>query len=422
MSKLPQRSFRIRLCLAILLLAFCVISSLLVNRVYRQPLNPVSAVVVVKEEPEFLPEFEDVTFVTASPPPPSSTKRFSEDEPTTPEINPSTVVDGVTDTAVSPTHSPTNLTPQPNQPHSRPFTPTGTAVAHPERVTILMMGSDSRVGALISRTDTMILISVNTVRHTVSILSIPRDLYVEIPGYGWDRLNTALIHGTNVNDNDPVVGMAVAMQTIEQTIGVPIDHYILVNLQAVEDTIDSLGGVDVYVPYTISDPTYINRETGQPLYIPEGLNHFDGNMALRYARTRFQDSDFARANRQQQLLLAIRQKVLSLGLSEMIDLAPLFYQHVKSGIFTDMSLEDMVNLAQVGDEIPEENIRTAVLNKDYVVSGLSPEGSYILYLIPEKVIPLIQEMFHDQDSPQPTPRAEGQRINPKARVQMAATD
>ncbi len=394
MSRLRQRSFVVRLGLGLLLLAFCSLSTYWANKLYRQPLNPVSAVVIVEEEPEFVParpEYEEVEFVTA--PPPSATPassvtsdgRVGEPTDTAPEITPSVKNGG---------------------------TVTDTAVVHPERITILVMGSDSRVGALISRTDTMMLLSVNTRLRTVSILSIPRDLYVEIPGYGWDKLNTALIHATNVNDNDPVVGMAVAMQTIEQAIGVPIDHYMLVNLRAVEETIDSLGGVDVYVPYTISDPNYINRETGEALFIPEGLNHFDGDTALRYARTRYQDSDFARANRQQQLLLAIRYKVLSLGLAEMIDQAPLLYQHVKSGVFTDMSLEDMVSLAQVADEIPEENIYTAVLNKDYVVSGLSPEGSYILYLIPEKVIPLIQEMFYDQDSPQPTPRADSQRINP----------
>lgn len=412
MSKLRQRSFVIKLCLAILLLAFCSFCIYGANKLYRQPLNPVSAVVIVEEEPEFLPEhpeYEDVAFVTA--PPPSLTPTTLPDEPTdlVPEVTPSIEPDGVvTNTAVTPPPDAdiTTIPPQPTLPLTSTITPTNTAVVHPERITILMMGSDSRVGALISRTDTMMLLSVNTNLHTVSILSIPRDLYVEIPGYGRDKLNTALIHGANINGEDPVAGMAVAIQTIEQTLGVNIDHYIVVNLRAVEETIDALGGVDVYVPYTIIDPMYINRATGEALYIPEGPNHFDGDTALRYARTRFQDSDFARSNRQQQLLLAVRQKILSLGLPEMIDRAPLLYQNVKSGIFTDLSLEDMVNLAQVGDGIPEENIYTAVLNKDYVVSGLSPEGSYILYLIPEKVTPLIQEMFYDQDSPEIPSHAE----------------
>jgi LCP family protein required for cell wall assembly len=267
------------------------------------------------------------------------------------------------------------------------------------------MGSDSRAGALISRTDTMMLLSVNLQSQQVSLLSIPRDLYVEIPGYGRDRLNTALVHGANINDEDPVAGMEVAIQTIEQTFGVNIDHYVVVNLRTVEETIDSLGGVDMFVPYTISDPTYINWETGEPLYIPEGQNHFDGDTALRYVRTRNQDSDFARSGRQQQLLLALRQKALYLGVTEILARAPVIYQHVKSGVFTDLSLEDMVALAQVGSDIPIENIHTAVLNSDYVTSYLSEEGSHVLLLKPETVAPLIQEMFFDERGPETSPAA-----------------
>jgi LCP family protein required for cell wall assembly len=244
----------------------------------------------------------------------------------------------------------------------------------------------------------MMLLSVNKQQQTISLLSIPRDLYVQIPGYGRDRINTAFVHGAE-GDN-AAAGAAAVMQTVEQALGVPVDHYVLVNFRAVEKTIDALGGIDLYIPYTIDDPTYIDRTTGVALYIPEGLNHLDGATALRYVRTRHQDNDFFRAQRQQQLLLALREHVLSLGLADLISRAPILYQQIKSGVFTDLSLEDMVYLAQTGSDIPSENIKTAVLNGDYTNSTLSKEGSYVLLLIPEKVTPLIQEMFLSQTSPE----------------------
>lgn len=398
MSKLSRRSVIARVALVSLFLAFCLGASLWANKVYRQPLNPVS-VIVDEAQPESLPE-EDYVELIITPQPSSTSTRLpvSDSEPVMqPETSPSPEMD----TAVLATAVPT-LTPQ-SDPSS---TPTITPTAEPERINILLMGSDSRVGALVSRTDTMMLLSVNLQEQTVSLLSIPRDLYVEIPGYGRDRLNTAFVHGADTDNGNPVAGAATVIETIEQTLGVSIDHYVLVNLRAVERTIDDMGGVDMYVPYTISDPTYINRETGEPLLITEGLNHFDGDTALRYVRTRHQDSDFARSNRQQQLLLALRQKALNLGVAEMLARVPLLYQHIKSGVFTDLSLEDMVAMAQIGSDIPAENINTAVLNSDYVTSYRTEEGSHVLLLIPEKVAPLIRQMFYDEAPPEQTPQPE----------------
>jgi LCP family protein required for cell wall assembly len=397
-----MRNKRIVALSLVVLLPFCLFATFLGNKIYRQPLNPLLAM-VDEVELTAVADNQISADLSATLEPLSITAEdfVPTSDPTvilSPEASQETEsVIGITGTAV-----PTQ-TPKPNTSPTTSPPPTETAIPAPERITILLMGSDSRVGALISRTDTMMLLSVNLQSQMVSLLSIPRDLYVEIPGYGRDRLNTALVHGANINDEDPIAGMEVAIQTVEQAIGVPIDHYVVVNLRALEESIDALGGVDMFVPYAISDPTYINRETGQPLFIPEGQNHFDGDTALRYVRTRNQDSDFARSNRQQQLLLALRQKALNLGMSEMLARAPLLYQNVKSGIFTDLSLEDMVALGQVAGGIPTENIHTAVLNSDYVTSYLSDEGSHVLLLKPETVAPLIQQLFFNQDSPENVP-------------------
>ncbi len=262
-----------------------------------------------------------------------------------------------------------------------------------DRVTILLLGIDRRPGqAFISRTDTMMLASINTRDNSVSLLSIPRDLYVVIPGYGRDRINTAFVYGSGVDN--PAGGAALAMQTVEYNLGVPVDHYFMVDFNAFIKTIDALGGIDLTVPYDINDPTYPSMDYGfDPLYIPAGYQHFDGATALKYARTRHQDNDFYRAQRQQQVILAVRSKILGLGVAEMIRQGPALYARVTEGTRTDMSLEEMLQLANVLKDVTDENMRNEVLDYDYVTSYTTEAGASVLVLINELAAPLIEEMF-----------------------------
>jgi len=287
-----------------------------------------------------------------------------------------------------------NLATQPpDMPTPTPF-PTIEEVSD-ERVTVLIMGIDRRPGEpFISRTDTMMVASIDTQDQTVSLLSIPRDLYVVIPGHGRDRINTAFVYGSR--GNDPAGGAALAMQTVEYNLGVPIDHYFMVDFNAFIDTIDTLGGIDVYVPYDINDPTFPDMNYGyDPFYIPAGQHHFDGTTALKYARTRHQDNDFFRAQRQQQVILALRSRVLGLGVTEMIRQGPALYGRVKEGIRTDMSVEQMLQLAQVAKDINDENIRNEVLDFDYVNAHTTENGASVLILINEAAAPLIEDLFFD---------------------------
>jgi LCP family protein required for cell wall assembly len=273
--------------------------------------------------------------------------------------------------------------------------PTTEAVAQTERVNILLMGIDRRPGEpFISRTDSMMVISVNPETESVSILSIPRDLYVVIPGRGRDRINTAFVYGAS--GNNPAGGAALSMQTVEYNLGVHIDHYVLVDFSAVTNGINQLGGIDVYVPFNINDPTFPDMDYGfDPLYIPAGTQHMDGALALKYARTRHQDSDFGRAQRQQQVVLAVRDKMLGMGIAQLVGKAPSFYQQVEQGIRTDMSLDELVQLGLVASEIPSENIHNAVIDGTFVTSHLTEAGAQVLILINEKAAPLIEELFYD---------------------------
>ena len=261
------------------------------------------------------------------------------------------------------------------------------------RVNILLMGIDRRPGeGFVSRTDTMMVLSIDPQTDTAAILSIPRDLYVQIPGYNEDRINTALVLGAR--EGDYLDGAALAMQTVSYNLNIPIHHFVLVDFGAFVRTIDLLGGVDVNVPYEINDPEYPDMNYGyDPLYIPAGMQHFDGTMALKYARTRHGDTDFNRADRQQQVLFAARQKALELGVGEMLLRAPSLYREVEDGIRTDLSLEQMLRLAKTISDIPAANIRNEVLDFDYVSSYRTPGGASVLLLRPEVAMPLIQSLF-----------------------------
>jgi LCP family protein required for cell wall assembly len=239
------------------------------------------------------------------------------------------------------------------------------------------------------------LISIDPQGEQASILSIPRDLYAVIPGYGRDRINTAFVYGSS--GNNPLGGAALAMNTVEYNLGVPVDHYVLVDFSAVTKSIDTLGGIDVYVPFDINDPTYPDMDYGyDPLFIPAGLQHMDGQTALKYARTRHVDNDFGRASRQQQVLLSARDKALGLGITALLARAPELYARVEQGIRTDLSMDQIVDLARVVSGIESENIRNQVLDQNYVSPFVTEIGAQVLVLDPQAAEPLIQELFYGE--------------------------
>ena len=273
--------------------------------------------------------------------------------------------------------------------------PTIEAFEDTNRVNILLMGIDRRPGEpFISRTDSMMIISLNQEEETISILSVPRDLYVVIPGRGRDRINTAFVYGAS--DGNPVNGAMLSMQTLEYNLGVQLDHYVLVDFAAVINGVNAIGGIDVNVPFNINDPTYPNMNYGfDPLFIPAGLQHLDGELALKYARTRHVDSDFGRAQRQQQVVLAIRDKLLSMGVAQLVLQAPTLWQQVEQGIRSDLSLEQFSQLGLLASNIPSESIRNEVLDQNYVSSHTTETGAQVLILSNQKAAALIESLFYE---------------------------
>ena len=176
----------------------------------------------------------------------------------------------------------------------------------PTRESVLILGSDARPDELargqVGRTDTLLLFVADRATPRLAMVSVPRDLWVAIPGYGEERINAAYELG----------GSQTARQTVSNVLAQRVDRYMVIGLQGVRDVVDAAGGVDITVAQAIHDDTYPTDDYGyQTVDIPAGRQHMDGDIALKYARTRHQDSDFGRIARQQQVLSAVRTAMLN---------------------------------------------------------------------------------------------------------------
>ncbi|MBN1564188.1 MAG: LCP family protein [Anaerolineae bacterium] len=263
-----------------------------------------------------------------------------------------------------------------------------------EPFTILVMGMDQRPGefGMSYRTDTMILIRLDPVEKRVGILSIPRDLYVEIPpNYGLQKINTAYGIGEM---NEPNGGPHLAMQTVQYNLGIRVNEYVVVDFNTFITIIDLIGGINVEVAATINDPQYPDMNYGyDPFYLTAGWQHLDGKTALKYARTRHGSDDIDRGRRQQQVLYAIRDRVTTLDLIP--QLAPQAYtlwSELREGINTGLSLEQILELAWWVKDIPSENYTNRVLGWEYVES-INYNSQDILVPIRAKLAPLMIEVF-----------------------------
>ena len=254
-----------------------------------------------------------------------------------------------------------------------------------ERVTVLLMGLDYRdwaneVGP--SRSDTMILVTMDPLTKTAGVLSVPRDLWAAIPGVGHAKINTAHAYG----------GPSLAVQTVELVIGVPIHYYAVIDFDAFIRFIDELGGVKLDIPERIKiDPLGDNNTR----YLQPGVQTLPGELALAYARNRSHgDGDFDRARRQQQVIMGIRDRILNLELLPMlISKAPTLYNELASGITTNLQLDEVLRLAALAVQIPRESIRQGVIDTNYVAYGWSPDKLSILVPYPDRIRVLRDEIF-----------------------------
>jgi LCP family protein required for cell wall assembly len=263
-----------------------------------------------------------------------------------------------------------------------------------DRFTVLLMGLDSRPGETNAacRTDTMMLVSIDPVTDRIGILSIPRDTFVEVPNYGLRKINTACVIGNlELNGHGP----QLAMQTVQYNFGIEVNDYLMVDFNTFIEIIDLIGGVDVNAIQTIDDPEYPDMNYGfDAFYLPAGPHHLDGATALKYARSRYASDDIDRGRRQQEVVFAVRNRILSRDMiDDLITRAIPLWNELSDGVDTGLSIEQLIRLALYAKDIPDENIRSAVLGWDYLVPYNSPEDGSVLVPDRELIAPLLLDVF-----------------------------
>ena len=264
-------------------------------------------------------------------------------------------------------------------------------------VTVLILGIDERVQEEdFWRTDTMILATLNPVTMEAGVLSIPRDLWVPIPGYTENRINTA--HALGDAYDHPGGGPALAVETVEYNLGVEITYYVRVNFQAFIDIVDLIGGIEVDIPEPIDDDCYPTADYGcEQLHFDPGVQRLYGEMALKYARVRHTSGgDFDRARRQQQVIRAILKQVTATKtLPQLAARAPEIWKTVEDSTKIDpnLQLDEIIALANLATQVNPDDIRFRVIDETCTLFAETPDEMQILIPLRDKIRDVRDEVF-----------------------------
>jgi len=241
---------------------------------------------------------------------------------------------------------------------------------------IALLGSDKRPNSPTWRTDTIIVVSLDMDRNLVRLLSIPRDLWVNIPGHGPDRINTADLWGEMDHKGG---GPELVKQTIYQNLGIPIHYWVRVDFDGFKRIIDAVGGVDVDVECPLPD---IGLETG--------VQHMDGEMALWYARSRMTTNDFDRSRRQRKLLMALWEQALNPGIIPQI---PTLLATMNDAVQTDLPPDQIIALAMLGLKLRPNQIFSQSIGPWQVQNWTTPGGAEVLLPLHDKIKELLDSFY-----------------------------
>jgi LCP family protein required for cell wall assembly len=240
---------------------------------------------------------------------------------------------------------------------------------------ILVLGVDKRADGGDQNADVIIIAHLDLVNHRLAGVSLPRDLLVEIPGVGEDKINGSYNHGVLASPDDPVAGVAKVRDTVESVFGIPIDGYVLIDFSGFSDVVDAMGGVTVDVPYEIKDDEYPTEDYGTTtIHFDPGVQEMDGEAALIYVRTRHADSDDARRQRQLDVIRAIFAQGKSV---ESIANADEIILSAGGAMQTSFDLEEQLTLARVAFEMGDGDIVLTTLGEPILEAGWSDDGRWV---------------------------------------------
>jgi LCP family protein required for cell wall assembly len=273
----------------------------------------------------------------------------------------------------------------------------------------------------------MILLTLDPVNHTAGMISIPRDLWVSIPAFNYGRIYTAYQLGEAFKM--PGGGPGLAMQTVETLLGVPVDYYAQIDFEAFVKFIDEIGGVKINIPEDITvDPIgdFNQQNTNKKnennvKKLKAGVQTLDGELALAYARARkTEGGDFDRAQRQQQVIFAMRDQILRFNmLPTLISKAGVLYNQLSKGVHTNLNLDQAIKLAWMVSQIPESEIKQGIISTpDQVTFATSPDGTQqVLKPITEKIRELRDQIF--TESGPISPAAAGMNLDEQVKAENA---
>lgn len=242
-----------------------------------------------------------------------------------------------------------------------------------DAVTVLLLGSDRRPDeGEAARTDAIMIARIEPARQRAALLSLPRDLVVEIPGYGYDRINAAYAWG--VQYGAPGGGPELARQTVSSLLGVPIDYYVVIDFGGFINAVDALGGVPVEVEKELYDPQFPTMDYGYTVahFLP-GTQQMNGMTALMYSRIRHPDSDFMRMRRQQAVVAGMLAQVRAGGTFAQLEKLEAMTATLRDYVRTDMSEARIVGLAWALRDLAPEQIERLTLTPDMVTFGIGSD-------------------------------------------------
>lgn len=241
-----------------------------------------------------------------------------------------------------------------------------------ETLNILLLGTDARpTDTEPTRTDALVLVRIERDTGRVSMLSIPRDLWVNYAGGGEGRINGAYALGEK--RYGPGGGPAVAMSTVSRLVGVDVDNFVLINFQGFETLIDQLGGINVDVPEALFDPAYPTEDYGTiEVRFRKGPQILDGERALIYARTRHADSDFGRNQRQQLVLMAIFNRIRERGLLQQLTSVDDYTGALRGYVKTDITTSEMLEVAGFARDVSTDDVLRYAIDSSVVVDLRDP--------------------------------------------------
>jgi len=269
----------------------------------------------------------------------------------------------------------------------------------------LLVGVDRTWGRSFGRADSMVVVVFDDDTGHVGVISIPRDLYVDVPGHGPARINATLRIGGRIGQNP----LTLASRVVSDTLVMPIHHVMVGDLSSFERTVDRLGGVEVEVACPIAD-NFIDPRTEDGrriLDVDAGRRHMDGVTAAMYVRSRHGRSDLDRARRQQTVLLGLRDRVRGLSATEWI---PILSDAMDEGVTTTMSRLEMIGLGRRVASVEPGRLHGILIGSRQVEAHRTEEGRAVLLPNYDAIDRALGRLF---EAPAPGTRPEHSRCQPK---------